>query len=146
MDNPEPVDQECVEGYIFVRRPERHLILRRPPERKRVWVPVSGKVDSTDADFLSATRREVREETGFGQPLRILDLDWEFRFRGPDVRRWRLHAFGVELESMLEPKLSREHESFAWLSYSTARERLHYADNREAIRRLHRIVVPKKTR
>ncbi len=131
-------DRECVEGYLFVRRPLRFLLLRRPPSRGRVWVPVSGKVDPSDPNLTAALRRELREETGFSRIARLFPLRWVFPFRGPDGGRWRLHAFAVELRRAAEPRLSREHEAFRWLSLPDALKCLHYRDNRSALRRLAR--------
>jgi len=133
---PPAIDQECVEGYLFVRAPLRILLLRRPPARGSIWAPVSGKVDAADASLESALRRELREETGFDAPEALLDLDWRVPFVGPDGRRWRLHAYGVELERPGAPVLSVEHVEFAWLPWDRARSRLHYEDNREAVDRL----------
>jgi 8-oxo-dGTP pyrophosphatase MutT (NUDIX family) len=134
-DDP-PISQECVEGYLFVRDPFSLLLFRRPPARGRIWAPVSGKVDPTDLDWESALRREVREETGFVQWRTWIPLDWHVVFDGPDGGRWRLHAYGIELDSLRTPALSAEHEAFEWVDYEEAIRRLHYEDNREAVRRL----------
>lgn len=142
MADADAVDQECVEGYLFVDRPRRYLLLRRPPDRERIWVPVSGKVEVSDRDFPAAVRREIAEETGFGDLAGLIDLDWAYAFEGPGGGRWRLHAFGAEVPAVEEPKLSREHEQFAWLELDDALERLHYSDNREALRRLESWLVP----
>ena len=138
-DEP-PIDQECVEGYLFQGTPPRILILRRPPERGGIWVPVSGKVDPSDSDFASALRREIVEETGITHWRRLFPLRWEVPFEGPEGRRWRLHAFGVELEEMSSPTLSQEHDAHAWVDASEAVRRLHYEDNKEAIRKLLRFL------
>ncbi|MCI4332406.1 MAG: diphthamide biosynthesis enzyme Dph2 [Thermoplasmata archaeon] len=136
MAADEAVDQECVEGYLFARSPTRFLLFRRPPKRGRIWVPVSGKVDAKDPDLPSALRRELAEETGLTE-LRALDpLNWSVRFEGPDGRRWRLHAFGVEVAATSVPRLSREHDAFAWLEPAAARQRLYYSDNQAALDRL----------
>jgi 8-oxo-dGTP pyrophosphatase MutT (NUDIX family) len=137
-----PIAQECVEGYVYCRAPPRLLILRRPPARGRIWAPVSGKVDPGDADYPSALRRELAEETGFREFARIFPLDWEVPFTGPDGRPWRLHAYGVELDAPEEPRLSDEHEAFAWVPMAEAIGRLHYEDNKEAVRRLVRGLAP----
>ncbi|MCI4364430.1 MAG: NUDIX domain-containing protein [Thermoplasmata archaeon] len=131
-----PVAQECVEGYLFVAAPLRLLLLRRPPSRGSIWVPVSGKVEPSDIDYRSALLRELKEETGFSAPNLVFPLDWDVRFEGPNGAPWRLHAFGVELEGAYPPHLSPEHEAFEWCSVSEARTRLHYADNRAAVDRL----------
>jgi 8-oxo-dGTP pyrophosphatase MutT (NUDIX family) len=129
-----PVAQECVEGYVFAGAPPLCLLLRRPPERDRIWVPVSGKVEPTDPDYPGALRRELREETGYDREiLDLFPLGWEVEFDGPDGRRWRLHAFGVELAEPTDPRLSPEHDRFEWVPFEEAHRRLHYADNREAV-------------
>jgi 8-oxo-dGTP pyrophosphatase MutT (NUDIX family) len=130
------IAQECVEGYPFCRAPTRVLILRRPPSRGRIWAPVSGKVEAIDADYPSALRRELAEETGFTELVRLFPLEWEVPFTGPDGRPWRLHAYGVELDGPREPALSDEHDAWEWVAPSRAIEQLHYEDNREAVRRL----------
>jgi len=131
-----PVVRECVEGYLFVREPLRVLLLRRPPSRGRIWVPVSGKVETEDAGFEAALRRELREETGFASPRRITSLDWHVPFRADSGETWRLHAYAVELDRPEPPTLSPEHEAFEWVPPDEAIRRLHYADNQEAVRRL----------
>jgi len=133
---PAPIARECVEGYVFVRAPLRLLLLRRPASRDRIWVPVSGKVEPSDADLEAALRRELREETGVEHPRSLFPLDWHVPFQVPSGETWRLHAYGVELERADPPTLSDEHEEYAWLPVDEAIARLHYPDNRDAVRRL----------
>lgn len=99
-------------------------------------MPIQGKVDPTDRNFSAALRREIAEETGFTRVLRLSPLRWVVRFRGPTGGHWRLHAFAVELSARRNPRLNEEHEAFAWLDPATAVSRLHYRDNRGALRRL----------
>jgi lipoyl(octanoyl) transferase len=136
------IDQECVEGYLFVRRPFQVLLFRRPPSRGRIWVPISGKVDPSDRNLSDALRREIAEETGFRRFRHLFPLRWVFPFRGPIGGRWRLHAFAVELPARAKPRLSDEHDAFEWLDTPAALTRLHYRDNRAALRRLIRTVDP----
>ena len=131
-----PVVRECVEGYLFAIPPLELLVFRRPPSRGRIWVPVSGKVEPDDADLMAALRRELEEETGLSSPRRILDLDWQVPFRADNGETWRLHAFGVEVDRRFDPRLSREHDAFEWVALPEAERRLHFPDNREAVRRL----------
>ena len=135
-DSAGPVDQECVEAYLFSGRPPRVLILRRPPDRGGYWVPVSGKVEAFDPDWADAARREVAEETGFRVFRSFASLDWEVRFPGPDGRRWRLHAFAGELAGSDPPALSPEHDGWEWVSADEAERRLHFPDNQAAVRKL----------
>jgi dihydroneopterin triphosphate diphosphatase len=131
-----PIARECVEGYLFSSPPLRLLVLRRPPSRGSIWVPVSGKVEPTDADLEAAVRREVREETGLASPLRLVPLDWHVPFRADNGETWHLHAYGLEVPVGFTPTLSDEHLAFAWLTAEAAIARLHYPDNQEAVRRL----------
>jgi 8-oxo-dGTP pyrophosphatase MutT (NUDIX family) len=135
-----PVSRECVEGYLFATPPLELLLFRRPPSRGRIWVPVSGKVEPTDADLVSALRRELNEETGLAEPRRLIDLDWQVPFRADNGETWRLHAFGVEVDRTFRPRLSDEHDAFEWVSLAEATRRLHYPDNREAAERLARSI------
>lgn|GEM_PF-346322 len=132
-----PVDQACVEGYLFVRSPPRLLLLRRPPSRGSIWVPVSGKIEPTDAGPAAAVRREITEETDFRDLVSVEPLDWTVPFTGPDGRRWRLEAFAAELAAPSPPTLSAEHDAFEWVTFDAATVRLHYDDNRAAAERLH---------
>lgn len=132
-----PVVQECVEGYLFAAPPLELLLFRRPPERGRFWVPVSGKVDPGDRDLASALCRELEEETGlFRRPEELVDLDWHVPFRADSGETWRLHAFAVRVPRSFEPRLSREHEAAEWVSSEEAVRRLHFEDNRAAVIRL----------
>jgi 8-oxo-dGTP pyrophosphatase MutT (NUDIX family) len=132
----EPEPQRCVEGYLFVRAPPRILVLRRPPSRGSIWVPVSGKIDPADDGPEAAVRRELVEETGFDRLVDLFELDWAVDFPGPDGRPWSLRGFGVELDAPRAPVLSDEHVAYEWLPPASARSRLHFPDNREAVDRL----------
>ncbi len=134
-----PVSQECIEAYVYTGVPLRLLLLRRPPSRGRIWAPVSGKVDPGDRDFEAAVRREVEEETGLRHTGPLLSLDWEVKFRSPAGAVWRLHAYALDPGHEFTPRLSAEHEAFAWYDAPSAIRALHYADNREAVRRLQRL-------
>jgi len=133
------IDRECVEGYLFAAPPLELLIFRRPPERGRFWVPVSGKVEPEDRDFPSALVRELEEETGLRvPPVDLIDLDWQVPFRADNGETWRLHAFAVKVPRGFSPRLSAEHESAEWVGADEAVRRLHFDDNKVAIERLRR--------
>lgn len=134
--DPPRIDRECVEAYLYAEPPFELLLFRRPPSRGRVWVPVSGKVEPEDADFGSAVRREVAEETGLRLDGPLLDLDWHVPFEVTPGVWWRLHAYAARIPRVVSPRLSSEHETSEWVPAAEAVERLHYEDNREAVRRL----------
>ena len=131
-----PVVRECVEGYLYAEPPLELLLFRRPPSRGRIWVPVSGKVDPSDAGLEAALRRELEEETGLSTPVALESLDWHVPFRADNGETWRLHAYAVRVDRTFRPRLSPEHESFEWVDPGEAIRRLHYEDNQEAARRL----------
>jgi 8-oxo-dGTP pyrophosphatase MutT (NUDIX family) len=136
-DLPGPVAQECVEGYLFSTAPLEILILRRPPARGRIWVPVSGKVEPGDRDYPTALCRELEEETGLAaRPEGLIDLDWHVPFRADNGETWRLHAFALAVPRSFEPRLSAEHDAAEWVSAEEAIRRLHFEDNRAAVQRL----------
>ena len=136
-----PVAKECVEAYLFASPPLEVLLFRRPPARGRIWVPVSGKVEPTDADFRAATCRELEEETGLlSRPQELIDLDWAVPFVADNGETWRLHAFAREVPRSFRPRLSAEHETAEWVSVEEASRRLHFEDNRAAVERLRRRV------
>ena len=145
MPSPtEPIARECVEGYLFATGPFELLIFRRPPARGRFWVPISGKVEPSDADLESALRRELLEETGLDRPRRVVPLDWHVPFRADNGESWRLHAYAVEVDHDFVPRLSAEHESAEWVGPDEARRRLHFPDNQEAVVRLLARVGPSR--
>ena len=129
----EPIARECVEGYLFRTEPLELLLFRRPPGRGRIWVPISGKVEPSDADLEAALRRELAEETGLRAPRRIVPLDWHVPFRADSGEMWRLHAYGVEVDRTFVPELSSEHDAFEWVGADEAMARLHFPDNRDAV-------------
>jgi lipoyl(octanoyl) transferase len=140
------IARECVEGYLYATPPLALLLFRRGPARGRIWVPVSGKVEPSDADLEAALLRELREETGLTAPRRTWALDWHVPFRADNGETWRLHAYAVEVDRTFEPVLSAEHEAWEWVDPPEARRRLHFEDNRAAVARLEeRLASPSQT-
>lgn len=132
----EGIAQECVEGYLYANDPLRLLLFRRPPTRGRYWVPVSGKVDPGDPSWEAALRRELAEETGLAGAYPLEPLDWHVPFVAESGAHWRLHAYAVRVPSTFTPRLSSEHDAFAWYDPPDAIAMLHFPDNQEAVRRL----------
>ncbi len=133
---PTKIARECVEAYLYATPPLELLLFRRPPERGRFWVPVSGKVDPGDRDFEAALLREIDEETGLRPAAPPEPLDWHVPFPAENGETWRLHAYAVRVARDARPVLSREHDASEWVTTSEAIRRLHFPDNAEAVRRL----------
>lgn len=132
-----PAVRPCVEGFVFVRGPPRFLLLRRSAARGGWWQSVSGGVEPSDPSRTSAVLREVREETGFTEIVRLEDLNWSVQFPSPvSGRPLRSFTYGVEVPRVRPPRLSEEHVAYGWCDLGTALATLHWPDNREALRRL----------
>ena len=119
---------------MFTRRPSLQVLtLRRPPRRGHVWQPVTGKVDRTDASWTAAGCREVAEETGITDPLRVYDTGIDFRFekKGGTFLE-RLIAF--ETDGPRPVVLSHEHVDYAWLAWPDAVARMERDIHAEGIR------------
>jgi len=138
----EPIARECVEGYLYARPTFEMLVFQRPPARGSIWVPISGKVDPGDADWEAALARELEEETGLTDPLRVDPLDWHVPFRADNGEVWRLHAYAVEVPRTFHPRLCPEHVRFEWVEMDAAEQRLAYPDNRAAVGRLRALLHP----
>lgn len=102
----------------------RVLLLQTTPERKSIWQPVTGGVE-TGEEQDQAAHREAREETGFNGDLGSPQaLGFEFFFQSPrGAVEERCYAW--QLPSCLPPILdAREHVAHAWVSLDEARKRI----------------------
>jgi len=133
MSSPGEIARECVEAYLYAAPPLEVLLFRRPPGRGSIWVPISGKVEPSDASFETAVLREVEEETGLRSSRSPEPLDWHVTFPVESGATWRLHAYALRTERSFTPRLSAAHDGADWLRPAEARGRLHYEDNRAAL-------------
>ena len=129
-----------VEAIVFRRTdPVRVLLLRRTPQRGGWWQAVTGSVEDGE-ELEAAVRREVREETGIGDPVAILDLEFAFpfeftRYGGDRELAAVKHSYAVEVAGDAVT-IGKEHDDWAWVTPDAALARLTWEDNREALRRL----------
>ncbi len=107
------------------------------------WQFVAGGGEDEDGSALASARREAFEEAGISPELRFTKLETTCSIAsecfgnaravwGEDCLVIPEYCFAVELHCG-EISLSREHGSFAWVDYSTAKERLRYDSNRVAL-------------
>lgn len=131
---------QVVLGIIFKRGESGlfYLVLKRNTMQGGFWQPVTGGVEDTET-LEEALRREIREETGIKDLLRVIPDLQSHRFYAP--RAVYEHAFGVEVRPGTKVKLSgEEHSDARWCEYQAARSLMVWPGNRTALERLDSIL------
>jgi 8-oxo-dGTP pyrophosphatase MutT (NUDIX family) len=106
-----------VEVIVF-RRPAsgaaQFLMLKRNEKKGGFWQPVTGNVKIGET-FEEGAVREVREEAGITDFMRLIDTVYSFDF-SDDGRDQHEHVFGIEISPETAITLSDEHAEFTWAS------------------------------
>lgn len=130
------VQRVNVQAFVFCKNPSFNvLILKRTPERSGYWQPVSGGVEKGE-ELTDTVLREVSEETGIETIKSIINLDYTFTYK--ETKKGILmdmqdFCFAVEIENLLDVKLSDEHEEYKWCSYVEAKKYLKWEHNLNAL-------------
>ncbi|MEM3851990.1 MAG: NUDIX domain-containing protein [Methanomassiliicoccales archaeon] len=114
-----------------------YLLLLRKEERGGYWTPITGHVEKGEK-LMDALYREVKEETGIADPEYVIDLRVPYRF-AKDGEEFEEHSFGVQVETD-SVVLSPEHQSFEWLTYEAALQRLRWNEQKNALQVLHDMI------
>ena len=127
-----------VEVFIFKNTPEKgilFLLLKRIPKKGGFWQPITGNIQEGET-FEKAAYREIQEETGISNVLRLIDTGYSFDFF--DDNRWQHErVFGAETEERVPVALSHEHTEFKWVTKEEAlNEYLKWPGNKEGLRKL----------
>ena len=125
-----------VEAIIFRRNSNRieYLLLKRLPERNGFWQPVTGGVEEGET-LTEALRREIREETGIENLVRVIEGIYYFEFSDPNLNKE--YVFGVEVSSTEVVVLDgEEHSEYRWCSIKDALQLLNWKENKEALEKL----------
>jgi 8-oxo-dGTP pyrophosphatase MutT (NUDIX family) len=125
-----------VEAIIFRRNSNRieYLLLKRLPERNGFWQPVTGGVEEGET-LTEALRREIREETGIENLVRVIEDIYYFEFSDPNLNKE--YVFGVEVASTEVVVLDgEEHSEYRWCSIKGALQLLSWKENKEALEKL----------
>lgn len=129
-----------VEAVIFRRNGStiEYLLLKRLPDRNGFWQPVTGGLEEGETRK-EALCREVREETGIKNLIRVIEGLYYFEFSDPDLNKE--HVYGVEVSPTEEVVLDgKEHSECRWCGIKEALQLLNWKENREALKKLDTIL------
>lgn len=128
-----------VEAIVFKTLPSgdhSFLMLKRAPQRGGFWQPVTGNVEEGET-FEAAAVREVQEELGITDIVRLIDTEYSYEFTDNGLDQFE-RIFGVQVPLNAEVKLSSEHTEYRWTMKDEAIDSyLKYPGNKEGLRRLH---------
>jgi dATP pyrophosphohydrolase len=139
-----------VQAILFrkIHGETQYLLLKRIPGRGGVeegfWQPVTGGLEEGETR-IDALKREVHEETGIQNILRIIpDVHYyEFQdFYKPKARQRLIkeHVFGVEVTPNAKIIIGWEHSEHRWCQFEAALKLLKWMENKEALAKLNNIL------
>ena len=129
-----------VEAIIFRRNSSRieYLLLKRLPERNGFWQPVTGGLEEGETRK-EALYREIEEETGITNLIRVIEGLHYFEFSDPNLNQE--YIYGVEVPSTEEVVLDgKEHSEYRWCGIKDALQLLSWKENKEALEKLNTIL------
>lgn len=134
-----------VEAIVFKKMESGEflfLMLLRAPERGGFWQPVTGNVGIGES-FENAALREVKEELGIKNVIRLIDTEYSYEFFDNGMDQFE-RIFGVEVSVGQQIQLSSEHTEYYWATKDEALNKyLKYPGNKEGLKRLHKIMTKK---
>jgi len=142
-----PIQVQCI-LFRKINGKIQYLLLKRIPSKGRFWQPVTGGLEEGETK-IEALKREVREETGIKNIVRIMkdiyyDEFWDFFEREGCQRLIKEFAFGVEVFSNDKIVMSGEHSECRWCGFEEALKLLKWKGNKEALEKLNEILSRQK--
>ncbi len=133
---------QVVEAIIFRRKSDtvEYLLLKRLPDRNGFWhwQPVTGGLEERETRT-EALRREIKEETGIKNLIRVIEDLYYFEFSDPNLNQE--YVYGVEVSSTEDVVLDgREHGEYRWCGIKDALQLLYWKENKEALEKLSKIL------
>ena len=133
---------QVVEAIIFRRKSDavEYLLLKRLPDRNGFWhwQPVTGGLEERETRT-EALRREIKEETGIKNLIRVMEDLYYFEFSNLNLNQE--YVYGVEVSSTEEVVLDgREHSEYRWCGIKDALQLLYWKENKEALEKLNKIL------
>ncbi len=139
------VNRNNVLVFVFTLIPEFILLLlKRTQEKGGFWQPISGGIESEETALQTLTR-EVLEETGIQEFIRIIDLEHTFSHRTEKdgvLMDMMDICFAVEVREKMKITLSNEHVEYRWCDLKETRELLRWEPALVALKKLVDLVVP----
>jgi len=133
-----------VQAILFRKSNEKiqYLVMKRTPEKEGFWQPITGGLEERETR-VEALRREILEETGIKDFVRIIEDVHYFEYSGPHFVKGfdfiKEYVFGVEVSSIEKIVLDgSEHSEFRWCSFQEALELLKWKENKEALTKLNK--------
>ena len=112
------------------------LLLKRAPDRGGFWQPVTGGIEKGE-DFKESALREMEEETGISEPIKILENIHYFEFEPNGGHGWaKEYVFGIQVSEDAEAVISPEHTHQKWCTLNEALDLLKYETNKVGFRKI----------
>ena len=126
----------------------QYLLLKRTPTLGAFWQPVTGGIEKGETKT-QALKREIQEETGIKNPAKITKNIhycefWDYYKQENRHRLIKEHIFGVEIHANEKIAISREHTEYKWCSFEEALKLLKWKENKEALKKLTKILSEHK--
>jgi len=121
----------------------KFLLLKRREDRGGFWQAITGGVKGGETDT-EAVKRELQEETGITNYTRLINLDYCYSFSLPQYGDLVENCYAIEISPETEIVMSPEHTEYKWLSLDEAIGLLKYEANREAFRKIYKILEKEK--
>ena len=125
-----------LEGIIYRTINDRieYLLIKRTPEDGGFWQPVTGTLEDGE-NLINCLKREISEEIGITEILRISDILHTFNWEKKDGTVITEYVYAVEIKNDSIITLSpNEHDDYIWLPYSEAKDTLLTDNNKESLR------------
>jgi dATP pyrophosphohydrolase len=115
-----------------------YLLLKRLPDRNGFWQPVTGGLEEGETRT-EALCREIEEETGIENLIRVTEGLYYFEFHDPNLNQG--YVYGVEVSPTDEVVLDgKEHSQYRLCSFQEALRLLHWKEDKEALKKLDTIL------
>ncbi len=133
--------------YRLNKKSYEFLVLKRVPEKKGFWQPITGGKKEGER-IKDALYREINEEAGIKEEeilnsKEVHSFNWSANDRDkPETKiNFKEYAFGVEVNSKSRISLSKEHEEYKWMPYEEALSLIYHETNKESLRRLNNLLT-----